>query len=75
MLFGRGKNTKEDKAMKKKRILLNAEQLSLILNISEFTVKKLARARELPCTFINRRPLFNLNVVLQHFKKLEGGAA
>ena len=61
--------------MKKEKNLLNSEQLSLILNISEFTVKKLARARELPCIFVNRRPQFNLDVILKHFEKLEGGAA
>jgi hypothetical protein len=70
-----GEKTKEEKAMKDMKNLLNAEQLSLILNISEFTVKKLARERELPCTFINRRPLFNLDIILQHLQKLEGGAA
>jgi len=61
--------------MKKMKNLLTAEQLSLILNISEFTVKKLARERELPCVFINRRPRFNLDVILKHLQKLEGGAA
>jgi hypothetical protein len=61
--------------MKKKKNLLNAEQLSLILNISEFTVKKLAREKELPCTFVNRRPLFDLDVITKHFAELEGGAA
>jgi hypothetical protein len=71
MLFGRGK-TKEEKAMKK---MITAEQLSLILNISEFTVKKLAREKQLPCVFINRRPQFNLDVILKHLQKLEGGAA
>jgi len=61
--------------MKNKKNLLTAEQLSLILNISEFTVKKLARAGELPCIFVNHRPQFNLDVILKHFEKLEGGAA
>jgi len=61
--------------MKNKKNLFNAEQLSLILNISEFTVKKLARERDLPCTFVNRRPLFDLDVILKHFDGLEGGAA
>jgi len=54
---------------------LTAEQLSLILNISEFTVKKLAKAGELPCKFINRRPQFDIDALLEHFQKLEGGAA
>jgi len=61
--------------MKNKKNLLNAEQLSLMLNVSEFTVKKLAKAKELPCTFINRRPLFDLNIVIKQFEKLDGGAA
>jgi hypothetical protein len=60
--------------MRNQKKLLNAEQLSLVLNISEFTVKKLARARELPCTFVNRRPQFSLDAIMRHFRKLEGGA-
>jgi len=54
---------------------LTAEQLSIILNISEFTVKKLAREKELPCVFVNRRPRFCLDAVIKYFEKLEGGAA
>jgi len=61
--------------MKKDAIPLNAEQLSLMLNISEFTVKKLAREKELPCEYVNRRPQFDLDIILQHFEQLEGGAA
>ncbi|MDR2717006.1 MAG: helix-turn-helix domain-containing protein [Treponema sp.] len=61
--------------MKKNTVLLNAEQLSLILNISEFTVKKLAQAKELPCMYVNRRPQFNMDALIKHFKKLEWGAA
>jgi hypothetical protein len=60
--------------MKKRPVLLNAEQLSLILNISEFTVKKLAKGKEIPCTYVNRRPQFNLDVIMKHFSRLEGGA-
>ncbi|GBU27611.1 hypothetical protein R84B8_01145 [Treponema sp. R8-4-B8] len=55
--------------------ILNAEQVSLILNISEKTVKKLAKEKELPCDFINRRPHFNWNVLIKRFHELEGGAA
>jgi hypothetical protein len=62
--------------MKKKNpLILNAEQLSLILNISEQTVKKLAKDREIPCIYVNRRPQFNWEVLINYFKKLEGGAA
>jgi len=55
--------------------ILNAKQVSLILNISEQTVKKLAKEKELPCDVINRRPYFNWNVLVGHFHDLEGGAA
>jgi len=61
--------------MKKKKNPLTAEQLSLILNISEFTIKKLAKNGELPCRYVNRRPQFELAALLRYFKKLEGGAA
>jgi len=39
--------------------LVTAEQLSLILNISEFTVRKLARSKEIPCSYI-KAGLFSL---------------
>ena len=61
--------------MNRKKVLLTAEQLSLILNISEFTVKKLARDKELPCRYVNRRPQFDMGVLLKYFKTLEGGGA
>ena len=61
--------------MKDIKNLLSAEQLSLILNISEFTVKKLARDQELPCIFVNRRPQFDIDVLTKHFAELEGGVA
>jgi len=61
--------------MKKNTVLLSAEQLSLVLSISEFTVKKLARDGELPCEYVNRRPQFDMDALLKHFQKLEGGAA
>ena len=60
--------------MKKKDTEYSAEQLAVLLNISEFTVKKLAREKELPCEYINGQPMFNLNNVLAHFRKVERGA-
>jgi len=59
----------------KKPQILNAKQVSLILNISEQTVKKLAKEKELPGFYINRRPQFNWNEIINHFQKMEGGAA
>jgi len=63
--------------MQEKQILqyLNAEQLSLILNISEKTIKRLAKEKEIPATFVNRRPQFKLEDIINHFQLLEGGAA
>jgi len=53
--------------------LLDAKQLSFILGISEFTVRKLAKAKELPCTFVNRQPWFEMEKLLALFRGLEGG--
>jgi hypothetical protein len=55
--------------------LLTAEELSFILNISEFTIKKLAKTRQLPCKYIDSRPFFNPHKLLRYFQRLEGGAA
>jgi hypothetical protein len=64
------------KTMKRQNpVIINSEQLSLILNISEFTVRKLAREKEIPCTYVNRRPQFTLDDIFSHFDKLEGGVA
>ena len=60
---------------KKESALFTAEQLSLILNVSEFTIKKLARSKELPFTCSKGKILFSLESVLARFKELEGGAA
>jgi hypothetical protein len=59
----------------KNKELLNAAQLALILDISEKTVKKLAKENQLPCEYVNRRPQFKMNVLFNFFKQLEGGAA
>jgi hypothetical protein len=52
---------------------LTAEQLSLIPGISEFTVKKLARSKELPCEYVNRRPQFDIEALFGYFGRLERG--
>jgi len=52
---------------------LDAKQLSFILGISEFTVRKLAKAKELPCTYVNRQPRFEMKDLLDFFTCLEGG--
>jgi len=62
-------------ARKKNPLILNAEQMSLILNISEQTVKKLAKDGEIPCAFVNRRPQFDWDALVTRFVELEGGAA
>jgi len=55
--------------------LITAEQLSLILGISEFTVKKLARSKEIPCKHVKGRIVFSIDKILERLKELEGGAA
>ena len=59
--------------MKEHTSLLTVEQLSKLLNVSEFTIKKLARSQELPCVYINRRPRFNLKKLFVFFERIEGG--
>jgi hypothetical protein len=51
---------------------LTAEELSRILNISEFTIKKLARNKDLPCEYVSRQPRFTLERLFEYFKMLEG---
>ena len=55
--------------------LITAEQLSLMLGISEFTLKKLARSKIIPCNYVKGRIFFDIEKVLALFKELEGGAA
>jgi hypothetical protein len=59
----------------KKKNTLTAGELSLILSVSEKTIKKLAKEKEIPCNYVNRRPVFNWTAVAKRFRKLEGGAA
>jgi len=55
--------------------LVTAEQLSLMLGISEFTVKKLARSKEIPCNYVKGKIVFSIDKVISRLKELEGGAA
>jgi hypothetical protein len=71
---GRGNNLWK-KAMKEESTLVTAEQLSLLLNVSEFTIKKLARLKELPSTYAKGKIVFPLEKILDRLKELEGGAA
>ena len=54
---------------------MTASELSLVLNISEETIKKLEKAKEIPSFIIKKRKYYNFQKVLKHFKKLEGGIA
>jgi hypothetical protein len=54
---------------------LTAGELSLILNISEFTIKRLAKSKQFPCIYVNRQPRFNLEILLEYFRRLEGDVA
>jgi hypothetical protein len=60
---------------KKNTVLLTAGQVSLILGVSELTVKKLAKEKEIPCAYVNRRPVFSWALLIERFQELEGGAA
>ena len=61
--------------MKNTHPLLTAQELSVVFNISEFTIKELARNGELPCRYLGRRPMFDLKAIRKLMDRLEGGAA
>ena len=54
--------------------LLRSAQVAHIAGISERTVKKMAKDGELPCTFYNRQPLFDIKQLFEHFEYLERSA-
>jgi hypothetical protein len=60
--------------MKEESTLVTAEQLSLLLNVSEFTIKKLARLNEIPSGRVKGKIVFSLESMFTRFKELEGGA-
>lgn len=59
----------------KKNENLSTEQVAFIFGISEKTVKLLAKDKEIPCEYVNRRPRFKMNALIKLFESLEGGAA
>ena len=61
--------------MKARSVQMTALDLSLVLNISEETVRKLASMGQLPCIWLGNRMYFNFDEVLNHFRQLEGVAA
>ena len=61
--------------MEKNTDILSAEQLSLILDVSIKTLKKLAMDNELPSEVVNRQLVFRFHALVQHFERLERGAA
>jgi len=54
---------------------LDIRELSLILKISEKTVKKLALSNQIPCVHEKTEIYFDTDTVLEYFQKLEGGIA
>jgi hypothetical protein len=54
---------------------VTVKELSLILNVKEDTVQKLYKTNQLPGTYEKRHLYFDFEAILEHFQKLEGGAA
>ena len=50
---------------------ITIEELSLILNIKESTIKKLIQKNQIPHTTINRRPSFSLEKIFEYFDQIE----
>ncbi|MDR0512662.1 MAG: hypothetical protein LBG93_06130 [Treponema sp.] len=53
------------------QVPLSAQQLAALLCVSELTVVKLAKQKQIPCVFVKGRPKFDLNMLLNFFKVLE----
>jgi len=54
---------------------MSAEELSLVLCISEETVKTLAKTKQIPSVRQKNRLYFDFKKILEHFRKIEGGTA
>lgn len=54
---------------------MTAEELSLVFCISEETIKKLAKTKQIPCLYTKNRIYFDFTTVLNHLKLLEESAA
>jgi excisionase family DNA binding protein len=54
---------------------LTVSELASLLDISECTVKRLVKSKQLPCKHAGSDTRFNLCTLLKHFQRLEGGAA
>jgi len=52
---------------------MTAQELALVLNIHEETIKKLAKTEQIPYFHHHNRMYFNFATVLDHFKLLEEG--
>jgi len=61
--------------MKNEPSRMNAEELSLVLCISEETVKILAKTKQIPFIRQKNRIYFDFAKVLDHFRKMEGETA
>jgi hypothetical protein len=68
-----GETNSGGKPMKLKLTCMTAGELSLVLNISEETVKKLEKTQQIPSFSINKRKYFDFGRVFNHLKALEEG--
>jgi excisionase family DNA binding protein len=65
----------EESQMKNDPNRMTAGELSLVLNVTEATVKRLAKTEQIPSFRIGAQVVFEFEKVLQHLRKLEGAAA
>jgi hypothetical protein len=50
---------------------VSSQELSVILDISEYTIKKLVQKNEIPCSYIENRQRFCIEVLLDIFVAME----
>jgi excisionase family DNA binding protein len=70
-----GEQTPRRKAMNNLlQRVLNVKELADVLNISEFTVRRLARENQIPSLVRKGRYQFEVKELVRFFKELEGAA-
>lgn len=57
------------------RSRITAQELAVMLGITEETVIKLTNTGQLPCIKENRRIYFSLDEIISHLRSMEGAAA
>ena len=54
---------------------MTAEELAMVFNVNEATIKKLAKSEQIPYLHHKNRMYFNFDEILRHLRLMEEGTA